>query len=572
MRRIVTSIAASYSEQDAPRVLARRIRAAALIALVALPVFGLADAWTPNHHPLGLLATKLCQLVLVLWTIVAARRATTHARVQSVALRFVAGLVLTSAAAAMARRSVEALPLILVIAVIAPPVLIAWGARKQAFLAAVAVLAATVVYAAGPGLASAFPFPALPLAVALATSLYAAAEADRHQRAREAMEMARRESEDRFRVLAETAPVLIWMTNDAGECTYLNPEWERFLGHATSPRESERLWNDVHPDDREAARTAMLSATGCRDPWEVEYRIRAKGGRYRWLLTRGTPRFTPDGHFEGYVGSATDITARKEEAELAAAARNAAVEAARLKSDFLATLSHEIRTPMHGIFGMTELALDTPDEAERRTFLERARSCAETLMRLLDDILDFSRIEAGRLELSDEPLDVREVVRQAVDTLSLAAARKGLALTTDVEPSVPVGLRGDPSRLRQILVNLVGNAIKFTEEGSVEVSVTSSPHPRTPGTVLLSCVVRDTGIGIPPDRLSSIFDAFTQVDASISRKYGGTGLGLAITHRLVDLLGGTIAVKSTEALGSTFCFTIPLALDQEATLRVSRSS
>jgi signal transduction histidine kinase len=276
------------------------------------------------------------------------------------------------------------------------------------------------------------------------------------------------------------------------------------------------------------------------------------------------------GAFQGYVGSATDITARKEETELAAAARNAALEAARLKSDFLATLSHEIRTPMHGIFGMTELALDTPDEQERRSFLERARGCAETLMGLLDDILDFSRIEAGRLELSDEPLAVRDVVRQAVDTLSVAAVRKGLTLGAHVDADVPESLRGDPTRLRQVLVNLIGNAIKFTDEGTVEVTVSGTPHPRTPGTVMLSCTVRDTGIGIPGDRLATIFDAFTQVDASVSRKYGGTGLGLAISRRLVDLMGGTIVVDSTEDVGTTFCLTIPLATGENTARQAAR--
>jgi protein-histidine pros-kinase len=509
-------------------------------------------------------ATKLCQLALVVWTYVASTRVRTWDRVQAVAGRFVAGLIVTSAAAAVARGQLTALPLILVIAVVAPPVLVPWGTRQQVMLVGIAAAAGIVAYASGPGLGATLPFPALPLAVAFGTSIYAAAEADRHQRAREAIELARRESEDRFRVLAETAPVLIWMTNAANECTYLNPEWERFLGHATEPRDSERLWDDIHSEDRIETRAAVEAAMARRDAWEAEYRIRAKTGRYRWLLTRGTPRFTADGGFEGYVGSATDITARKEENEMAAAARNAAVEAARLKSDFLATLSHEIRTPMHGIFGMTELALDTPDDAERRSFLERARSCAEALMSLLDDILDFSRIEAGRLELADEDLDVRDVMHQAIDTLSVAAARKGLRLTADVDAAVPVALRGDPNRLRQVLVNLIGNAIKFTEDGSVEVSVTSTPHPRSPGTVLLSCTVRDTGIGIPPDRVATIFDAFTQVDASVSRKYGGTGLGLAITHRLVDLMGGTIAVDSAEGVGSTFCVTLPLALASTA--------
>ena len=548
----------SADDRDAPLVLARRLRAAALIAFVALPIFGLVDASSASVRPLWLLATKLGQVALVGWTYFAARRAATWERVQYVAGVFIAGLILTACAAAVARGDLAALPLMLVIAVVAPAVLIPWGTRQQVILVGVALVAALLVYASGPGLRSAFPFPTLPLAVAFAVSVYAAAESDRHHRVREAIELARRESEDRFRVLAETAPVLIWMTNAAGECTYLNPEWERFLGHMTEPRDSEHLWDDIHPDDRLPARTGMQEATVSHEAWEVEYRIRAKDGRYRWLLTRGTPRFTATGGFEGYVGSATDITARKEEAELAGAARNAAVEAARLKSDFLATLSHEIRTPMHGIFGMTELALDSPDEAERRSFLERARACAETLMGLLDDILDFSRIEAGRLELADESLDAREVVRQAVDPLSVAAVRKGLALTAVVDSAVPGTLRGDPNRLRQVLVNLIGNAVKFTSEGTVEVTMTAAPHPRAPGSLLLSCTVRDTGIGIPGDRLASIFDAFTQVDASVSRKFGGAGLGLAITHRLIDLMGGTLVVDSTEGVGSTFCFTIPL--------------
>jgi len=557
-------------DPDAPAVLARRVRAAALIALVALPVFALADAWSAGANRPWILATKLGQLALVAWTSVAARHARTWDRVQFVAGVFVVGLIAMACSAAAARGDLSALPLILVIAVLTPAVLIPWGTRQQVVLVGLASVAAVVTYGAGPGVGSIVPFPALPLGVAFVGSVYAAAESDRHRREREAAELARRESEDRFRVLAETAPVLIWMTNAAGECTYLNPEWERLLGHPTAPKDSETLWEGVHPDDHVPARRRMEEATAAREAWEVEYRIRAKDGRYRWLLTRGTPRSTVSGSFQGYVGSATDITARKEETELAAAARNAALEAARLKSDFLATLSHEIRTPMHGIFGMTELALDTLDEGERRSFLERARGCAETLMGLLDDILDFSRIEAGRLELSDEPLAVRDVVRQAVDTLSVAAVRKGLTLGAHVDADVPESLRGDPTRLRQVLVNLIGNAIKFTDEGVVEVTVSSTPHPRTAGTVMLSCTVRDTGIGIPRDRLATIFEAFTQVDASVSRKYGGTGLGLAISRRLVDLMGGTIVVDSTEDVGTTFCLTIPLATGESTARQAAR--
>src|SRR6185503_7784217 len=198
-----------------------------------------------------------------------------------------------------------------------------------------------------------------------------------------------------------------------------------------------------------------------------------------------------------------DISARKEETELAAAARNAALEATRLKSDFLATMSHEIRTPMHGIFGMTELALDTDDGEERRDFLERARGCARTLMGLLDEILDFSKIEAGRLELRPSDFDVRELVHDVVETLAVPAARKRIELLLAVDESVPPRLHGDALRVRQVITNLVGNAVKFTPRGEVEirldaVSVAGAPQ--------LRCRIRDTGIGIPQDKLGSIFE------------------------------------------------------------------
>jgi len=555
------------SDLDPAVVAVRRVKIAAVIALGALPVFAAADLWAAHDWARWILANKGAQLALALWTYRVVTRATTWPQVERIALVFVSGLILTASAAAMARHELTALPLILVIATITPAVMIPWGVAHQAVLVAVAIATALATYAIGPGVSSLVPFPGLALAVAFLASLFAASESDRHRRSRVAAELAHLDSEDRFRVLTETAPVFIWMTNAEGVCTYLNPEWARLLGHVIAPQESEILWDVVHPDDRALARGMIEHATISRQAWEVEYRIQAHDGRYRWLLARGTPRSGPGNVFQGYVGSATDITARKEETELAAAARNAALEAARLKSDFLATLSHEIRTPMHGIFGMTELALDTADDDERRSFLERARGCAETLMGLLDDILDFSRIDAGRLELLDQPLDIRRVLEEAVDVFSVAAARRGLRLIARVDATVPFTVRGDPTRLRQVFVNLIGNAVKFTEEGEVEVTVTAVPHPRAPATALITCIVRDTGIGIPRDRLATIFDAFTQVDASVSRKYGGTGLGLAITRRLVDLMGGTIEVDSTEGAGSTFCVTIPLELAEDAAAR-----
>ncbi|MFN8544670.1 MAG: ATP-binding protein [Candidatus Binatia bacterium] len=237
-------------------------------------------------------------------------------------------------------------------------------------------------------------------------------------------------------------------------------------------------------------------------------------------------------------------------------ARDQAESATRAKSDFLATMSHEIRTPLHGIFGMTELALDAEDAAERREFLYRARSCAETLLGIINDILDFSRIEAGKLVLESTVFDVRAVVEGVLDTLAVEVARRGLELVGCVDDDVPARVLGDPGRLRQILINLAGNAAKFTEQGEIVIHVGCTPAAA--GAVVLHGAVRDTGVGIPPEKQAAIFEAFAQADSSTTRRYGGTGLGLAITQRLVALMGGKITLESTPGLGSTFRFTVLL--------------
>jgi len=242
-------------------------------------------------------------------------------------------------------------------------------------------------------------------------------------------------------------------------------------------------------------------------------------------------------------------------------ARDAAETAARVKSDFLATMSHEIRTPLNGIFGMTELALDTTDNSERREFLLRARACTKTLMSILNDVLDFSRVEAGRVEPEQIELDARDVVRSVVDALSPEADRKGLVLTGRVDEEMPLVVIGDPGRLRQILMNLGSNALKFTERGEVVVHLGlqgggGEGAAGDASTVLLRGSVRDTGIGIARQQQRSIFDAFTQADSSTTRRFGGTGLGLAISQRLVTLMQGSIGVESEPGQGSTFWFTV----------------
>ena len=343
-----------------------------------------------------------------------------------------------------------------------------------------------------------------------------------------------------------------------GRVLWINRTCERILGWSPPELVSRRFVELIHPDDLQA--TLDLHAAGRADKGGVvgfENRYRHKDGSWRWLAWNY-------GKLEGGMifATARDITERRRIEQDLRASREAALEASRLKSEFVANMSHEIRTPLNGVVCMSELLLEQPLTAEQHEYAQVALSSAEALMRVINDILDFSKIEAGKLDIVSEDFSIEAAVGEVCEILAGKAHEKGLELATSIDESVPRVVRGDSNRLRQVLMNLVGNALKFTTEGEVVVRVR-----RTAGVWLaegLVFEVVDTGIGIDAARIDALFQPFSQGDATTTRRHGGTGLGLCISKQLVELMGGTITVESRPGEGSTFRVTLPCVRGVEA--------
>jgi len=370
-----------------------------------------------------------------------------------------------------------------------------------------------------------------------------------------------RESEERFRQLAENVDGVFWLEEGGWRrLLYISPAYAEVWGRTTqSLYEQPRSWIEaVHHDDQSLV-FGSLERQNRGEPTATEFRIARPDGSIRWVRCSAFPLKNQSGEVFRVAGLVEDITERRHFDEELRRAKESAEAANRAKDDFLANVSHEIRTPMNAIIGMTELVLDTPLYEDQRQGLKTVKSAANSLLGIINDLLDFSKIEAGKLELVTADFSLRGAVGDTLRALAVRAHKKGLELIYQVQPDVPDALVGDAGRLRQVLLNLAGNAVKFTDEGEVLVRVEiegggPAPFPAIEE-VRLRFAVLDTGLGIPPDQQARIFRAFEQEDTSTTRKYGGTGLGLTIASRLVALMGGTITVDSASGRGSTFAFT-----------------
>lgn len=357
--------------------------------------------------------------------------------------------------------------------------------------------------------------------------------------------------------LFEEFPASIWRSGKDGVINYFNKTWLRFTGRKMDEELNGGWIENMHPDDVEHFGNIYSKAILEHRAYEIEFRLKRSDGEYRWIVNEGRPFSSLEDDFAGFIGVCTDITEKRQVTENLRIAKEAAEAVSRSKSEFLANMSHEIRTPLNGIIGMTNLTLQSELSEDQRENLSIVNSCADLLLSVINDILDYSKIEAGKMTIDTIQFDFYKLLDDTFKTHLFKVREKGLKYKCQIGDDIPRFVTGDPTRLQQVLNNLISNAVKFTDFG--EVKICSSVERQFDDKVLIKFNVSDTGIGISKDELKRLFKSFSQVDGSITRKYGGTGLGLAITKQLVEMMSGEICVESEKNKGSVFTFTVLLS-------------
>jgi PAS domain S-box-containing protein len=365
-------------------------------------------------------------------------------------------------------------------------------------------------------------------------------------------------SEREFRLLAEAMPQIVWITTPDGRNIYFNHKWVDYTGQ-TVEEGCGHGWNKpFHPDDQQRAWDAWQDATKYGTDYVLECRLRRADGIYKWWLIRGVPVLDEGGTILKWFGTCTDIDELKQVEEQLLQSKVAAEAANIAKSQFLANMSHEIRTPMNGVIGMAQLLEMTDLTTEQREYVNTLKVSGKNLLSLINNILDLSKIEAGKVTIESAEFSLIQSIKDSVKMHELILHVKGLVLNVDLAEDIPEFLTGDQLRVKQVLLNLVGNAVKFTAHGNITIS--AQLLERHDDSVLIQIEVRDTGIGISPEVLDDIFKPFIQADGSTTRNYGGTGLGLTISRNLVELMGGRISVESEHGAGSCFRVTLPFSV------------
>jgi PAS domain S-box-containing protein len=555
-------------EAKANLLLLRRGRPGVCIIIGAIALFALRDLWLRPvvEHPYLLVMVRVAHVGIMLVVLWMNRQPRFDHLAIPIAVFVNSTVCVMTAATEILRQDIATAPLLFIVLMMFSAALLPWGVRGQATVVGVAAAALLCnVYAVQHHLNAVFSYGGVTAVIAFGTSIYVAYEFNRYRMDIEQRNLALQRGEQYFRSLIENASDIITILDDNGTTRYDSPSVTRVLGYMPGERIGRSVFELLHPDDlpmvldrfEKVLRRGGLVGS-------IETRVRHRDGSWR-VFEVTVSNLLHDSVVQAVVVNARDVTERKRAEEELRAAKEVAEAANRAKSEFVANMSHEIRTPMNGIIGMTELALQTDLTPEQHEYLRMVAASGDALMTVINDVLDFSKMEAGKLDLDPVAFDVRDNLGDTMRSLALRAHPKGLELAYEVKPDVPEAIVADPHRLRQILTNLVGNAIKFTEQGEVLVSAETESHRGSE--VCLHFAVRDTGTGIATEKQEAIFRAFEQADSSATRRHGGTGLGLTISRRVVEMMGGRIWVESKVGRGSTFHFTIRCSVSRDPLVR-----